>query len=102
MENKKFKATFEFELTDKGIELATEVNFKVLSSNAEKIGQILAADLFSFLTRERVAESTFQAENIIVSEIYTKDNKHKFDINSEKCQKCEYFPTCLQKYKKIN
>ncbi|CAK7064857.1 hypothetical protein [Fusobacterium varium] len=98
MENKKFKATFEFELTDKGIELATEVNFKVLSSNAEKIGQILAADLFSFLTGERVAESTFQAENIIVSEIYTKDNKHKFDINSEKCQKCKFFYKCIQQH----
>lgn len=101
MENKKFKATFKFELTDEGIELATEVNFKVLPTNAEKIGQILAADLFSFLTGERVAESIFQAENIKVEEVYEK-TKHKFDINSEKCQKCKYLPTCLQKYKKIN
>lgn len=101
MENKKFKAIFEFELTDKGVELATEFNFKILPTNAEKIGQILAADLFSFLTGERVSENTFQAENVKVEEIYEKP-KHKFDINSEKCQKCKLFLTCLQKYKKIN
>lgn len=94
MENKKFKATFEIELTDKGIELSTEVNFKVLPTNAEKIGQILAADLFSFLTGERVAESAFRAENTKVYE----GTKHKFDINSEKCQKCKFFYKCIQQH----
>lgn len=102
MEKKKFKATFKFELTDEGIELATEVNFKILPTNAEKIGQILAADLINFLTGEKVPENIFQAKNVIVSETYTEDNKHKFDANSSKCQKCEYLPNCLQKYKKIN
>ncbi|MGN0942144.1 hypothetical protein [Fusobacterium varium] len=101
MENKKFKATFEFELTDKGIKSTTEVDFKILPTNAEKIGQILAADLFSFLTGERVAESAFRAENVKVEEIYEKP-KHKFDINSKKCQNCEHFLTCLLIYKKIN
>ncbi|WP_462350489.1 hypothetical protein [Fusobacterium varium] len=94
MENKKFKATFEFELTDKGIELATEVNFKVLPTNAEKIGQILTADLFSFLTGERVEESAFRAKTTKVEEVYEK-TKHKFDINSEKCQKCKFFYKCI-------
>lgn len=97
MENKKFKAIFEFELTDKGVELATEFNFKILPTNAEKIGQILAADLFSFLTGERVSENTFQAKDIKVEEVYEK-TKHKFDINSEKCQKCKFYYKCIQQH----
>lgn len=103
MEKKKFKATFEFEfINSKEITLSSEHNFKVLPSNVDKIGQILAADLINFLTGEKVPENIFQAKNVIVSETYTEDNKHKFDANSSKCQKCEYLPTCLQKYKKIN
>lgn len=80
MEKKKFKATFEFEIINsKEITLSSEHNFKVLPSNVDKIGQILAADLINFLTGEKVPENIFQAKNVIVSETYTEDNKHKFD-----------------------
>lgn len=102
MEKKKFKATFEFVLTDKGIELSTEFNFKILPTNAEKAGKILAIDLINFLTGDKMPEDILHTENITVTELYDKDTKHKFDANTSKCQKCEYLPTCLQKYKKIN